>query len=219
MIRFVSFLCLVGLIGCASSPPAEEPQDVTMRHTLTDDDRKIPAPNMTPPHKNPEVSQGEDSSVEVVDLAPGRTHIAQGGVQITLLNVTDRQIELGFKKGEDVLEVVHDGRYAEGHAFGLVYSADVADTVYFRLEAREGAGPIDLTSAGEIAAREIRERVDCEGAEAMQSVAQTNGTVLIRAMKGESVVCSVRVGLYTRAVVANEPITEIPKDLRPASEL
>lgn len=220
MKRLNMFVGLSLAFGCSATPQkAEEPTEVSMRHTLTDDDRKIPGPIMTPPHKRPNVEGGDEPDVEVADLAEGRTHIAQGGVQVTLLNATRDAIRLGFKKGQDEFEVSHQGTYAEGAAFGLVYSADVSDTVYLRLEARENAGPIDLTTAGEIAAREIRKRVDCEGVNGMQSVAQDNGTVLIRGTKAQEVVCSVRVGLYTRAVVADSVITEIPKDLRPPAEI
>jgi len=190
-----------------------------MRHTLTEDDRRIPGPDMRHPHRRPRVEGVDEPDVEVADLAEGRTHIAQGGVQVTLLNLTKTAIRLGFKKGEDEFEVTHQGAYAEGAAFGLVYSADVSDTVYLRLEARENAAPIDLTAAGEIAGREIRERVDCDGVTGMQSVAQDNGTVLIRGMKGDKVACAVRVGLYTRAIVADSVITEIPKDLRPPAQI
>lgn len=219
--KILYFVPVLGLLACASpSETQSEPEEITMRHTLSDDDRRMPGPVMTSSRATTDdsaVLSGPD--IEVADLSEGRTHIAQGGVQVTLLSLEKGQIRLAFKKDETDFEVTHRGSYAEGTAFDLVYSADVADTVYLRLEERQGAGPIDLTSAGKIAAREIAERPECSGATGLQPVAQDNGTVVIRAMKDTTMLCSVRVGLYTRSIVADQVITELPNDLRPPAEI
>src|SRR5690606_36221220 len=143
-----------GLLACASTAEKKsEPEEISMRHTLSDDDRRMPGPVMSSARATTDdsgVLSGPD--IEVADLAEGRTHIAQGGVQVILLSLEKGQIPLAFKKGDIEFEVLHRGNYAEGTAFDLVYSADVSDTVSLRLETRPDAGPIDLISAGKIAA-------------------------------------------------------------------
>lgn len=176
------------------------------RETLTPDDHEIPAPVQ---HHRASSRDGDvaDSSpaVEVTTLREGRTYIAPGGVQITVDSLqvgTPPTVRLVLRDEDDERVAEFRANYAEGVAFGIRYKVDIdGDELTLRVEPTEITGPIDVTSAGEIAKKDFAERLQCEG-DRMQVLGNTNGTVTIEVIKGqETVVCATTVGLYTRSII------------------
>lgn len=177
-----------------------------MRDTLTEDDQEIPAPRMRPAVSADNPQDGDSGpDVEMAMLTEGRTHIAPGGVQITLEALqagSPPNVRLVFRTDKEESATEFRAKYGEGIAFGVLYKIDIdGEEATLRVEPTKLTGPIDVATAGDIAKKDFTERMNCDG-ERMQAVGNTNGTVSVRVMRGEEeVVCATTVGLYTRAIV------------------
>lgn len=202
-----TLLLAVVVVGCATPSKSDEEPDVVMRKTLTSDDREIPAPRQRKVASDGEEYPEEDNSVpvEMTVLQEGRTHIAPGGVQITVEKLQTGSppiVRLAFRLDGKETDTEFKAKYGEGVVYGVLYKADVdGDDLTLRVEPSTIQAPIDVATAGEIAKRDFAERMQCDG-ERMQAVGNTNGTVTIQVMRGEEeVVCSTVVGLYTRTII------------------
>lgn len=205
---------LLFLGGCSSTPPAEEPE-VMGRDTLTEDDREIPAPvRPAAPTSQDGAEPVEDGpTVEMTILTEGRTHIGPGGVQITVEKLTPGSpatVGLIFRTENEESAADFKANYAEGVAYGLLYTLEVNDDqLTLRVEPTAITGPIDMHAAGMIAQSDFSERPECQGEPRTgdggvlnQSVGNTNGTVTVRRLRSaDEILCSTVVGLYTRRII------------------
>ena len=196
------------LVGCSSAPPKDDgPDTVENQHTLTEDDQRIqlPGPNAAPPR--PAEVEEDEREVEVFAVAMNQTYRTLAGIEINLLDFAGSPkgatMSMEFVSGEDILQLrMQDQNYAEGMAFGSLYTLSVTgDDVMVSMSRDAPSAPIDVASASKIAIQNFRERPECQGATQMSSRGEATGTLLVMALEGEAVKCSARVGLYTGRIV------------------
>ena len=205
----------LAITGCAATETPQEPQTVQMRENLSEEDHRqlVPGPNPQSgsTSEDPVKSVGEDA-IEVVQLFEGQTYIAGTGLQVTLISRAPTSkgldIEVRFSRGDESFDVFQQGNpaYHEGSAFGTLYSVSATTSqTLLTLHGKAPDAPIDVSTAARVASPVLNERPDCRGAERVSALGDTNGTIEIRAVKGEQprlqIVCAIRVGLYTRQVI------------------
>lgn len=196
------------LMAACSAPEKKEPEVIENRGSVSEADREMPLPGpvQTPP---PAVDAEPDTSnVEVFQLKMGETYNAMTGIAVTLVDVVaapgKSTLVVDFSDGEQSAQLEHSGSpaYLEGVVFDALYTVSIeGDLVMATLTRDLPSAPIDIATAGGIAAEHFNERPDCGSATAMGSKGQRNGTLLVFAVNGETVVCQVQVGLYTRRVI------------------
>ncbi len=196
------------MLAACSAPEKKEAEVIENRGSVTEADREMPLPGpvQTPP-PSPD-AEPDESNIEVFQLKMGETYNAMTGIAVTLVDVHaapgKSTLVVDFSDGEHNTQVEHSGSpaYLEGVVFDALYTVSIEGELVMATLTRDvPSAPIDIATAGGIAAEHFNERPDCSGATAMGSKGQRNGTLLVLAMNGENVLCQVQVGLYTRRVI------------------